>query len=66
MNLKNKIVENIKKELKERNKTIADLCKDMRVNKNYINQLTDRTNISKLKKISNAIGCDLSNLFVGV
>ena len=66
MNLKNKIVENIKKELKERNKTIADLCKDMRVNKNYINQLTDRTNISKLKKISNAIGCNLADLFVGV
>lgn len=66
MNLKNKIVENIKKELKERNKTIADLCKDMRVNKNYINQLTDRTNISKLKKISDAIGCSLSSLFVGI
>ena len=66
MKLKNKIVENIKKELKERNKTIADLCKYMRVNKNFINQLTDRTNISKLKKISDAIGCDLANLFVGV
>ena len=66
MKLKNKIVENIKKELKERNKTITDLCKDMRVNKNYINQLTDRTNISKLKKISNAIGCNLADLFVGV
>ena len=66
MNIKNKIVENIKKELKERNKTVADLCKDMRVNKNYINQLTDRTNISKLKRIADAIGCDLSSLFVGV
>ena len=66
MNLKNKIVENIKIELKERNKTVADLCKDRRVNKNYINQLTDRTNISKVKKIADAIGCDLLNLFVGV
>ena len=66
MKIKNKIVENIKKELKERNKTVADLCKDMRVNKNFINQLTDRTNISKLKRISDAIGCDLLNLFVGV
>ena len=66
MNLKNKIVENIKKELKERNKTVADLCKDMRVNKNYINQLTDRTNVSKLKRISDAIGCNLVNLFAGV
>ena len=63
MKIKNKIIDNIKKELKERNKTIADLCKDMRVNKNYINQLTDRTNISKLKRISDAIGCNLSNLF---
>ena len=66
MKLKNKIVENIKKELKERNKTITDLCKDMRVNKNFINQLTDRTNISKLKKISDAIGCNLVNLFGGL
>ena len=66
MNIKNKIVENIKKELKERNKTVADLCKAMRMNKNYINQLTDRTNISKLKKISDAIGCNLASLFVGV
>ena len=66
MKIKNKIVENIKKELKERNKTVSDLCKDMRVNKNFINQLTDRTNISKLKRISDAIGCELSNLFVGV
>ena len=66
MNLKNKIVENIKIELKEKNKTVADLCKDMRVNKNYINQLTDRTNISKLKRISDAIGCNLSNLFDGL
>ena len=66
MKLKNKIVENIKKELKERNKTITDLCKDMRVNKNFINQLTDRTNVSKLKRISDAIGCDLASLFVGV
>ena len=66
MNIRNKIVENIKKELKERNKTVTDLCKDMRVNKNFINQLTDRTNISKLKKISDAIGCELSDLFVGV
>ena len=66
MNIKNKIVENIKKELKETNKTVADLCKYMRVNKNYINQLTDRTNISKLKRISDAIGCNLSNLFDGL
>ena len=66
MKIKNKIVENIKKELKERNKTVADLCKDMRVNKNYINQLTDRTNISKLKRISDVIGCKLSNLLEGL
>ena len=66
MKIKNKIVENIKKELKERNKTISDLCKDMRVNKNFINQLTDRTNISKLKRIADAIGCEVSVLFVGV
>lgn len=66
MKIKVKIIENIKKELKERDKTVTDLCKDMKVNKNYINQLTDRTNVSKLKRIADAIGCNLANLLEGL
>ena len=64
--MKNKIIENIKRELKERQSNINKLCRTLGVNRNYINQLRDNTPISKLKRISNAIGCDLANLFVGV
>ena len=64
--MKNKIIKNIKTELRERQSNINKLCRTLGVNRNYINQLRDNTPISKLKKISDAIGCDLVNLFVGV
>ena len=64
--MKNKITENIKRELKERQSNINKLCRTLGVNRNYISQLKDNTPISKLKKIADAIGCDLLNLFVGV
>ena len=60
------IIFNIKKELKQRNKSILWLCRELRTNRNYVNQLKDRTPISKLKNIADAIGCRLSDLFVGV
>ena len=60
------IIFNIKKELKQRNKSIYWLCRELRTNRNYINQLKDRTPISKLKNIADAIGCSLSDLFAGV
>ena len=50
MKIKNKIVENIKIELKERNKTVADLCKDMRVNKNYIKPINRPHEHKQVKK----------------
>ena len=62
----NKIIENIKRELKERQSNINKLCRTLHVNRNYISQLKDNTPVSKLKKISDAIGCDLASLFVGV
>ena len=64
--MKNKIIENIKRELKERQSNINKLCRTLGVNRNYINQLRDNTPVSKLKKISDAIGCEIANLFVGV
>ena len=64
--MKNKIIKNIKTELRERQSNINKLCRTLGVNRNYINQLRDNTPISKLKRISDAIGCDLSILFVGV
>ena len=64
--MKDKIIENIKRELKDRQSNINKLCRTLHVNRNYINQLRDNTPVSKLKRISDAIGCDLSNLFEGV
>ena len=64
--MKNKIKENIKRELKERKSNINKLCRTLHVNRNYISQLKDNTPVSKLKKISDAIGCNLSNLFEGL
>lgn len=64
--MKNKIIENIKRELKERKSNINKLCRTLHVNRNYISQLKDNTPVSKLKKISDAIGCNLSNLFKGL
>ena len=64
--MKNKIIENIKRELKERQSNINKLCRALHVNRNYISQLKDNTPVSKLKKISDAIGCNLSNLFEGL
>ena len=64
--MKDKIIKNIKIELRERQSSIDKLCRTLGVNRNYINQLRDNTPVSKLKRISEAIGCNLSDLFVGV
>ena len=64
--MKDKIIENVKRELKERQSSINKLCRTLGVNRNYINQLRDNTPISKLKRISDAIGCNLADLFAGV
>ena len=64
--MKDKIIKNIKIELRERQSNINKLCRTLGVNRNYINQLRDNTPVSKLKKISNAIGCDLASLFEGL
>ena len=64
--MREKIIKNIKIELKERQSNINKLCRTLGVNRNYINQLRDNTPISKLKKIADAIGCNLANLFEGL
>ena len=64
--MRDKIIKNIKIELKERQSNINKLCRTLGVNRNYINQLRDNTPVSKLNKISNAIGCNLADLFAGV
>ena len=64
--MKDKIIENVKRELKERQNSINKLCRTLGVNRNYINQLRDNTPVSKLKRISDAIGCNLADLFDGL
>ena len=64
--MKDMIIENIKRELRERQSNINKLCRTLHVNRNYISQLKDNTPVSKLKRIADAIGCNLSNLFEGV
>ena len=64
--MRNKIIENVKRELKERQNSINKLCRTLGVNRNYINQLRDNTPVSKLKRISDAIGCNLADLFDGL
>ena len=64
--MRDKIIKNIKIELRERQSNINKLCRTLGVNRNYISQLKDSTPVSKLKRIADAIGCELSVLFVGV
>ena len=59
------IKDNIKQELKSRNKNINDLCKAMKTNRNYISMLKDNTPISKIINIAHAIGCEPSELLKG-
>ena len=56
------IKKNIKQELKQRNKSISDLCSTLGVNINYISQITDGTSIAKLQRIATAIGCSLTDI----
>ena len=60
------IKDNIKQELKARNKNINDLCKVMKVNRNYISMLKDNTPASKIVRIAHAVGCTPSDLFKGI
>ena len=59
------IKDNIKQELKHRNKNINDLCKAMKTNRNYISMLKDNTPVNKIIKIAHAIGCEPSELLKG-
>ena len=64
--MREKIIKNIKRELRERQNNINKLCRTLGVNRNYINQFRNSTPVSKLKRISEAISCNLADLFVGV
>ena len=59
------IKENIKQELKTRNKSIQSFCKGLGVERNYISQLREHTPVSKIIKIAHSIGCEPSELLKG-
>ena len=58
--------QNIKTQLKARNKSIEELTKEMKVNRNYISQLREGTPLNKLINISQSIGCSITDLLHGI
>ena len=65
-NVAKSFIINIKSQLKQRNSSIAELCKTMGVNRNYINQINNGVGIEKIIRIANAIGCSPGELLTGL
>jgi|GEM_PF-2179966 len=65
-NVAKSFVINIKRQLKERNSSVAELCRTMGVNRNYINQINNGVGLEKIVKIANAIGCSPGELLAGL
>lgn len=59
----NIIKANIKFQLKIRNKTIQNLCKQLGRKRSYIYLMTDNVSAIKIIQIAHAIGCEPSDLF---
>ena len=57
---------NIKKQLKQSNMTIQELCKLMRKDRKYIYRITDEVKLKKIVDISKYIGCNPSELLKGL
>ena len=65
-NIAKSFIINIKTQLKQRNSSIAELCKAMGVNRNYINQINNGVGLEKIVRIANAIGCSPGELLAGL
>ena len=65
-NIAKSFIINIKSQLKQRNSSIAELCKAMGVNRNYINQINNGVGLEKIVRIANAIGCSPGELLTGL
>ena len=65
-NIAKSFILNIKDQLKQRNSSVAELCKTMGVNRNYINQINNGVGLEKIIRIANAIGCNPGELLVGL
>lgn len=57
---------NIKQQIKEKNKTIEEVCKVLGRSRYHISKLQDGTPIHKIIDIAYAIGCEPSELFKGL
>ena len=60
------LIINIKRGLKSNKSSVAKLCKDLGVNRNYINQIKPGVGLDKVIRIANAIGCTPSELIEGL
>ena len=65
-NLSKSFIINIKVQLKQRNSSVAELCRTMGVNRNYINQINNGVGLEKIVRIANAIGCSPGELLAGL
>ena len=57
---------NIKQKIKEKNKTVEEVCKLLGRSRFHISKLQDGTPIHKIIDIAHAIGCDTAELFKGL
>ncbi len=60
------LILNIKRRLKDNKSSISKLCKDLGVNRNYINQIKPGVGLDKIISIAYAIGCKPSELLEGL
>ena len=58
----NTIKKNIKTILKEQNKSVKKFCAEHGVNRNYINQITENTPVSKIVTLARWLGTTASDL----
>ena len=65
-NIAKSFIINIKRQLKQRNSSVAELCRTMGVNRNYINQINNGVGLEKIVRIASAIGCNPGELLAGL
>jgi Helix-turn-helix. len=57
---------NIKREIKQRGLTVAEVCSRLKSDRMYISRITEEVKLNKVIRIANAIGCSPSDLLVGL
>ena len=65
-NFIDQIKANLKTEAKRNNKSVAGICRELNVNRNYINQMREGTGVNKIIRIAKIISCPPSDLFKNI